>query len=254
MHATPHRRVAVPSAWFWGLAILCTLAGTAAAQLLSSSPPAALALSGGVVLTLCGLQLASRRGMPPLHWLTFTAIAVFGSVAVRGADDVGLPYFVIALGVGAGLAVWLGVWRATEGSALPGSVDTRRREACYWGAVLLALTLGSALADWGRADGRLGYSATLLLAALLTAAPMLLRRVTGVAPATVLWATLAAARALAAAAADWMVNGVGWTPETVGIAAAAAAAVIVFALRWHDHSPAGRHVHHPAHAAWARPS
>lgn len=112
------------------------------------------------------VQAAVARHRPWLYWLIVLLACVFGILITDNLTEifdvtptaVTIAFAVLLVGV-------LGVWRAVERTLSIHTVDTPRREAFYWFAVLFALVLGVAATEAGLSGG----GATALVAAATAA-------------------------------------------------------------------------------------
>ncbi|GAA4395783.1 hypothetical protein [Tsukamurella soli] len=242
-------RVAAPSATYWCVAALLGVATETATPMLLrwSHPGAALVTLGALVVTLA-LQLHTRRCVTPLHWLAFAAAALTGTVLAHGAHA-WLPSTVTTAGFASALAVWLAIWASTHGSAAIGSVTTRVREVFYWGAVVLASSLGAAAADWLVHQAGLGAKVTAALGIVGVVATALTVRARRIPPAAAAWLAFVTLRT-AASAVGGVLAGIGADAAAVAAAALGAAALITLGAWAYEAITA-----HPGHTSrHARPS
>jgi uncharacterized membrane-anchored protein len=141
------RRTPEITVLFWVAKVLAAVAGGALADLLTTT--LGLGITTMLVITVVAavalVVFAAARFVPWLYWLTVVLISVLGNLVVENLTDtleVPLDAVVIAL---AGLLIGAFVtWFATERTLSIHTVDTARREAFSWLAVLLTLALGTA--------------------------------------------------------------------------------------------------------------
>jgi uncharacterized membrane-anchored protein len=161
------------TAIFWVLKLLTTGMGEAMSDFLgqNSVPLAAVIGIFGLWLALW-LQLRTREYRAPYYWFAVMMVAIFGTMAADGVHDgASLPYAVTAplyaLLVG---AVFL-FWYRGEGTLSIHSITTRRREGCYWAAVLATFALGTAAGDLTALSLNIGFFGSALLFAAIMAIP-----------------------------------------------------------------------------------
>jgi len=161
-------RVPAVTAYFWVIKVLCTTVGETAADLLNEELE--LGLVGTTLLMtllLCValfFQFRARRYVPGVYWAVVVLISVVGTLVTDNlSDNVGVPLELSTLGFGVALLLTFIAWYAAERTLSIRSIITPRREALYWGAVLLTFALGTAAGDWLAEDLALGYLPSALL-------------------------------------------------------------------------------------------
>jgi uncharacterized membrane-anchored protein len=123
-------------------------------------------------------------------------------------------------------------WQKTEGTLSIHSVDTPRREAFYWAAVVATFAMGTALGDLTSITLHLGYFGSALLFAAVIAIPAIGYWRLHWNPIFSFWFAYVATRPLGASFADWTgkakgVGGLGWGDGTVALALTFAIFVLV---------------------------
>jgi len=83
----------------------------------------------------------------------------------------GVPYFVSSTLYGVVLAAVFVTWQKSEKTLSIHSIDTPRREAFYWAAVVATFALGTAVGDLTAVTFHLGYFRSLGLFACVIAVP-----------------------------------------------------------------------------------
>jgi uncharacterized membrane-anchored protein len=158
------------------------------------------------------------------------------SYVTRAADAVhvvlGVPYLVSAVVFLVALSAVFLLWYRSEETLSIHSVDTRRREAFYWTAVLATFALGTATGDMTAYSLDLGYlaSGAVFAAAIGMGAFWYWRGRLAAIPS--FWFVYILTRPLGASFADWTAvsfdrGGLGWGtgPVSLGLAACIAAVV-----------------------------
>lgn len=195
--------------YFWLIKIMATTVGETAADYLSVDLHFGL-MGTTVVMTVLFIgvlaaQMRAKRYIPWLYWLTVTLISVVGTLITDNLTDhlgVPLPFstllFALAL-----VATFIGWW-ASERTLSIHSIDTPRREAYYWAAILFTFALGTAGGDLAAERLQLGYALSALLfgaAIVLTAAARFLFKASAV---TTFWIAYILTRPLGATCGDWL--------------------------------------------------
>ncbi|OYV33151.1 MAG: hypothetical protein B7Z83_09945, partial [Thiomonas sp. 20-64-5] len=164
--------------YFWLIKIMATTVGETAADYLAVDLHFGL-VATTVVMTVLFLgvltaQMRASRYIPWLYWLTVTLISVVGTLVTDNlSDQLGMPLPVSALLFALALAATFAGWWASERTLSIHSIDTRKREAFYWAAILFTFALGTAGGDLAAERLQLGYAMSAVLfggAIALTAA------------------------------------------------------------------------------------
>jgi uncharacterized membrane-anchored protein len=217
---TAHRALRVPeiTAYFWIVKALSTAMGESTSDYLvhalNSVPAVALGFVGFVGALV--LQFSMRRYMAWTYWFAVVMVGVFGTMA---ADvlHVGfhVPYIASAPLFAVVLIAVFVTWQKTEHTLSIHSIDTPRREAFYWAAVVATFALGTAVGDLTATTFHLGYGYSIVLFAGLIAVPAVGYRRFNWNPIFAFWFAYVVTRPLGASFADWLgkptnVGGLGW--------------------------------------------
>jgi uncharacterized membrane-anchored protein len=185
----------------------------------------------GFVVALC-LQFWVRRYIAWTYWLAVAGVGVFGTMA---ADVLhvrfGVPYSVSSVLWAVVLLVVFVSWQQTEKTLSFHTVDTPRREAFYWSAVVATFAMGTALGDLTSITAGLGYFPSGLLFAAVIAVPAIGYWRFGWNAIFSFWFAYVATRPLGASFADWMgkpksAGGLGLGAGSVALALA----IVIFCL------------------------
>jgi uncharacterized membrane-anchored protein len=191
-----------------------------------------------VVLGFCGfavalsLQFWVRRYIAWTYWLAVVGVGVFGTMA---ADVLhvrfGVPYSVSSALYAVVLVAVFVSWQQTEKTLSFHTVDTPRREAFYWAAVVATFAMGTALGDLTAITAGLGYLSSGLLFAAVIAVPAVGHWRFGWNAIFSFWFAYVATRPLGASVADWIgkpvsAGGLGLGAGTVVLALA----IVIFCL------------------------
>jgi uncharacterized membrane-anchored protein len=152
------------------------------------------------------------------------------------------------------LAVVFAAWQRTEGTLSIHSINTPRREAFYWAAVVATFAMGTALGDLTAVTINLGYLGSAVLFAVAMAIAALGYFRLGWNPILAFWCAYVLTRPFGASVADWLgkpsaSGGLGVGNGTVALALTAVIAALVAYLsvtRSDVQAPdEGEAAHHP---------
>lgn len=228
MDRTPQilRKVPTITAHFWAVKILTTAMGEATSDYLvhTVNPYLAVAIGGcGLVVSLA-LQFLVRRYLAPVYWFAVAMVAVFGTMVADAAHiELQIPYVKSAAICAVGLAMIFIVWYLSERTLSIHSINTRRREAFYWAAVLATFAMGTAVGDLSAYTLHLGWFASGVLFTIIFAIPLVARRLLGLHEVVAFWFAYIVTRPLGASYADWLgvpksLGGLNYGRGTVSIA------------------------------------
>ena len=173
---TAHGALRVPeiTVYFWVIKALSTAMGESTSDYLvhAMDPVIAVVLGFFGFVVALSLQFVVRRYLAWTYWLAVVGVGVFGTMA---ADVLHVrfkvPYSVSSLLYAVVLvAVFVSWWR-TERTLSFHTIDTPRREAFYWAAVVATFAMGTAVGDLTAVTVGLGYFASGLVFAAVIAVP-----------------------------------------------------------------------------------
>lgn len=199
-------KVPAVTALFWLTKILTTGMGETLSDFLVRryDPVVVVGLTAVVFAVVLVLQFRARRYVPWLYWLAVVLVGVFGTMVADAAHvAAGVPYLVSTSVFLVVLVVVFTTWRLVEGTVDVHEIDTPRREAFYWAAVIVTFALGTAAGDLAASTFGLGYLAggVVFLVAMLVPVGLRLGRL---APAVgTFWAAYVLTRPIGASFADW---------------------------------------------------
>ncbi len=212
---------------FWVIKALSTAMGESTSDFLVHAlhPVPAVALGFVCFAGALALQFSVRRYLAWTYWLAVVMVGVFGTMA---ADvlHVGfhVPYAVSTVLYAILLFAVFYVWQRTEHTLSIHSIDSARREAFYWAAVVATFAMGTALGDLTATTFKLGYLKSGFLFAAVIAIPAIGYWRFAWNPIFSFWFAYVATRPLGASFADWMgkpraAGGLGWGagPVAVGL-------------------------------------
>lgn len=221
----PALRVPEITIYFWIVKALSTAMGEATSDYLvhALNPvPAVLLGFAGFVVALA-VQFSMRRYLAWTYWFAVVMVGVFGTMA---ADvlHVGfhVPYKESTALYAVVLAAVFVTWQKTERTLSIHSIDTPRREAFYWAAVVATFALGTAAGDLTATTLHLGYFYSIVLFAGLIAVPAVGFWRFHWNPILAFWFAYVVTRPFGASFADWAgkpraLRGLGWGEGPVSL-------------------------------------
>jgi uncharacterized membrane-anchored protein len=218
-------RVPEITIYFWAIKALSTAMGESTSDYLvhAIAPVEAVVLGFIGFLAALSLQFSMRRYSAWSYWLAVVAVGVFGTMAADVLHvGFGVPYAVSSVFYALLLAAVFISWQSTEKTLSIHTVDSPRREAYYWAAVVATFAMGTAVGDLTAVTLHLGYFDSGLLFVGLIAVPAVGYWGLGWNPIFSFWFAYVATRPLGASFADWMgksghVGGLGWGDGTVAL-------------------------------------
>jgi uncharacterized membrane-anchored protein len=173
------------------------------------------------------LQFRQRRYRAWTYWFAVVTVGIFGTMA---ADVVhvalGVPYAVSTAFYAVVLAAVFVIWNRIEKTLSIHSIDTPRREAFYWAAVVSTFAMGTALGDFTAYTLHLGYFPSAILFAVLISIPAIGYRLLRWNAVFCFWFAYVLTRPLGASIADWLGKprnvsglglGTGWVAVGCGV-------------------------------------
>ena len=189
---------------FWVLKLLTTGMGEAMSDFMGQhSVPIAGAVGIFGLAFALWLQFRSPEYRAVVYWFAVMMVAVFGTMAADGIHDgAAIPYTVTTPLFAVFVALTFLVWHRSEGTLSIHSINTRRREAFYWTAVLGTFALGTAAGDLTAYSLNLGFWASAALFAVVFAIPGIAWWRFNLNPVLAFWAAYVVTRPLGASFAD----------------------------------------------------
>ncbi|HZL49191.1 MAG TPA: hypothetical protein VFC30_09290 [Solirubrobacteraceae bacterium] len=219
-------RVPEITVYFWVIKALSTAMGEATSDYSVHAIDPVIAVCLGFIgfVVALSLQFWVRRYIAWTYWLAVVGVGVFGTMAADVLHvGFGVPYAVSSVLYGLVLAAVFISWQKTERTLSFHTIDTPRREAFYWAAVVATFAMGTALGDLTAVTFNLGYFASGLLFGAVIAIPAVGYWRFGWNAIFSFWFAYVATRPLGASFADWMskpksVGGLDWGDGTVALA------------------------------------
>ena len=178
---TKNLAVKVPAvtAIFWIIKVLATTVGETFADFLNGLFADSLGLSdsqslilvsgvmGGVLAVLLIIQFAATKYIPVIYWSTIVFISVAGTLITDNLHDgMGVELWVTTVVFALLLALVFFIWHRQEKTLEMKSINTRKREAYYWLAILFTFALGTSAGDQFAESFGFGYALSLVIFAV----------------------------------------------------------------------------------------
>jgi uncharacterized membrane-anchored protein len=158
----------------------------------------------GLVVALV-LQFSMRRYIAWTYWFAVVMVGVFGTMAADVLHvGFGVPYFASSALYAVVLAAVFVTWQRTEKTLSIHSIDTARREAFYWAAVVATFAMGTAVGDLTAVTFHLGYFFSMVFFAVVITIPAIGYRFLGWNSIFCFWFGYVITRPLGASFADWV--------------------------------------------------
>lgn len=221
---------------FWVVKGLSTAMGESTSDALVGSSlgaPGAVVLGFVAFVAALAVQFRQGRYRAWSYWLTVCMVGVFGTMAADVMHvALHVPYTASTIFYAVVLATVFVLWRRVEGTLSIHSIDTPRREAFYWAAVVATFAMGTALGDFTATTLKLGYFPSAALFAALILVPLLGWRLLRWNPVACFWAAYVVTRPLGASIADGLGkpkanSGMGFGDGPVAVVLIAVIALLV---------------------------
>ena len=221
-------KVPAITATFWVIKVLSTTIGETFADFLSVNLGLGPGVTDAAMITVLAvaltLQFRSRRYTPWIYWLCVVLVSIVGTqITDFFTDTLGVSLYLSTAVFAVVLAVVFTVWHRQEGTLAIASVDTPRREAFYWGAILVTFALGTAAGDLATEALSLGFRNGVLIFGGLILLTWLARRL-GAGAVLTFWIAYVLTRPLGASLGDLLTQ----SKEFGGLGLGASLTSIVF--------------------------
>ena len=198
-------RVPEITVYFWVIKGMSTALGESTSDYLVHKihPVTAVALGFIGFAVALALQFSMRRYLAWTYWFAVVMVGVFGTMCADVLHvGFGVPYIASSVLYAVLLAAVFVTWQRTERTLSIHSVDTARREAFYWAAVVGTFAMGTAVGDLTAVTLHLGYFRSLVLFAAIITIPALGYRWLGWNPIFSFWFAYVITRPVGASFAD----------------------------------------------------
>ncbi|MER8046724.1 hypothetical protein [Streptomyces sp. NPDC094032] len=195
--------------YFWVIKVLCTTVGETAADYLDARLGLGLTGTSLVMTVLLALALVAQfrtsAYRPGVYWLVVVLVSVVGTlISDNLTDNLEVPLEATTVAFALALAVTFAAWYRLEGTLSVTRVDSVRREAFYWAAVLFTFALGTAAGDLVAERMDLGYRLAVLVFGLVIVAVALTHYTLGLGAVLSFWTVYVLTRPLGASMGDYL--------------------------------------------------
>lgn len=191
---------------FWIVKGLSTAMGESTSDALVNSSlgaPIAVVLGFAALAGALVLQFRQGRYRAWSYWLAVCMVGVFGTMAADVMHvALHVPYTASTIFYAVVLAAVFASWRRTEHTLSIHSIQTPRREAFYWAAVVATFAMGTALGDFTATTLKLGYLPSAAMFAGIILIPLAGWRLLHWNPVACFWTAYVVTRPLGASIAD----------------------------------------------------
>jgi len=239
---TAANKVPEVTAFFWIVKVLATTVGETAADYLNETLGLGLTVTSIVMTVLLAVvlvaQFRTRGYRPPVYWLAVVLISVVGTLLTDNlTDGLGVPLLASTIVFAVLLTATFLTWHRVEGTLSIHAIDSPRREAFYWLAILFTFALGTAAGDLVAEASGIGYLPSVVLFAVAIAVVAVLRFGLRWNAVGTFWAAYVLTRPLGASLGDLLSQdradgglGLGTTVTSVLFLAAILAVVVYLSL------------------------
>ncbi len=168
-------KVPAVTMFFWIIKVLCTTVGETAADFLNSNLHLGLTgttlVMGSLLIVALIAQFRLKSYVPGVYWLAVVLISVVGTLITDNlTDNFGISLVTTTVVFSIALAATFAGWYLREKTLSVHTINTTRREAFYWTAILFTFALGTAAGDLAAESLKLGYSLSAIIFAGLIVA------------------------------------------------------------------------------------
>jgi uncharacterized membrane-anchored protein len=248
-------RVPQITALFWIVKGLSTAMGESTSDyLVHAMPPVGAVLLGfvGFVVAMA-VQFSKRRYVAWAYWFAVVMVGVFGTMAADVLHvGFGVPYIASSALYGIALVAVFVLWNRSENTLSIHSINSPRREAFYWAAVVSTFALGTAVGDVTAVTLHFGYFPSMVLFAGVITIPVIGLWKFHWNAILAFWFAYIVTRPLGASFADWLGKpssskglGLGAGPVSLVLTAMIVCLVAYLTFTRNDVQDAGAELHAP---------
>jgi uncharacterized membrane-anchored protein len=220
---------------YWIIKIASTTLGETGADMFSMTFNLGYAMTVLIFIAIfslfLGIKISLKRYEPLSYWLTFTATAIVGTAISDFIDRT------LAFGYGFGslllvslLGIILYFWQKNEGSISVEKIYTTKSELYYWGAFLVANTLGTAAGDFLADDLGIGFMQSAALISIVLLSLIVLHYYTKISKTALFWLAFVLTRPFGATFGDLLTKPLDHGGLNLGSVAASTFFVIVLVI------------------------
>jgi len=182
------------------------------------------AVMAAVLVAALVVQFRTRKYTPWIYWLCVVLVSIVGTqITDFCTDTLQISLYLSTAVFAVVLAVVFVIWHRQEHTLAITSIDTPRREAFYWGAILTTFALGTAAGDLATEALSLGFRNGVLIFGGLILATFIAYKI-GVGQVLTFWIAYVLTRPLGASMGDLLTQ----DKEFGGLALGASATSVLF--------------------------
>ena len=195
--------------YFWIIKILCTTVGETGADLLNENLKLGLTKTSIIMSVLLIIilifQFRSNKYVPSIYWLAVVFLSVVGTLITDNlTDNLGISLQVTTIVFAIALAITFIIWYVNEKTLSIHKIDTTKREAFYWLAILFTFALGTASGDLLAESLKLGYLLSAVIFAVAIALIFLAYKILHLNAVLAFWLAYILTRPLGASIGDYL--------------------------------------------------
>ena len=195
--------------FFWIIKVLSTTVGETGADLIDETFNIGLdgltLIFGTILVVTLVFQFKSKKYTPVIYWLTVVLISIVGTLITDDlTDNYEVPLEISTAIFTILLAVTFAVWYKKEKTLSIHAVNTTKREAYYWIAILFTFSLGTAAGDLLSESMEFGYLVSIAIFSMLIAAVAIGRFGFKIHTVAAFWIAYVLTRPLGASIGDYL--------------------------------------------------
>jgi len=230
-----HNKVPAVTLTFWLIKMMSTTVGETAADYLNFNLHFGLTMTsllmGVLLLAALLLQMSHHSYVPWRYWLTVVLVSIFGTLVTDNlTDQLDVPLMLSTASFSVLLILVFGIWFLQERTLAISAINTPKREAFYWLAILVTFALGTGAGDWVSEGMDLGYAHSALLFGGLIAIIALAYYLKKLDQVTAFWLVYILTRPLGASIGDLLSQSSGSGGLDLGVTHTSLAFLLLIAL------------------------
>lgn len=217
--------------FFWIIKVLSTTVGETGADLIDETFNIGLdgltLIFGIVLLATLAFQFKSKKYIPAIYWLTVVLISIVGTLITDDlTDNYEVPLEISTIVFTILLATTFTIWYKKERTLSIHAINTSKREAYYWIAILFTFSLGTAAGDLLSETMEFGYFVSIAIFSIMIAVIAIARFGFQIHTVFAFWTAYILTRPLGASIGDYLSQDL----EEGGLALGAEITSIIFLI------------------------
>ena len=195
--------------FFWIIKVLSTTVGETGADLIDETFSIGLdgltLIFGTILIATLVFRFKSRKYVPAIYWLTVVLISIVGTLITDDlTDNYEIPLEITTIIFTILLAVTFTIWYKKEKTLSIHAINTTKREAYYWIAILFTFSLGTAAGDLLSETMEFGYLVSLAIFSIIIAGVAIARFGFRIHTVAAFWIAYVLTRPLGASIGDYL--------------------------------------------------